>query len=112
MKIDKLTPESAVLSELGRRLARVRKQQGFTQTQLAEEAGIGVATLRRVEAGQDSQLETWIKLLRALGQSAALNALLPESFDSPMAEALADRGRRRRVRPASDVGLNWGDEQE
>ena len=112
MKIDELTPEPAVLSELGRRLARVRKQQGFSQTRLAEEAGIGVATLRRVEAGQDSQLETWIKLLRALGQSTALNELLPENFDSPMAEVLAERGRRRRVKRDSESGVTWGDEQE
>ena len=44
--------------------------------------------------------------------SMALNALLPENFDSPMAEALAERGKRRRVNRDSESGVTWGDEQE
>tara|TARA_R110000796_G_scaffold88751_7_gene191550 strand:- start:357 stop:734 length:378 start_codon:yes stop_codon:yes gene_type:complete len=109
MKIDHLTPESAMLDELGRRLAQIRKQQGYTQEELAAEAGIGVATLRRIEGGQDSQLETWLKLLRALGLAYAIDAFLPENHASPMAEVRA-ASRRKRRKPAS--GIVWGDESE
>lgn len=109
MKIDQLTPEAEMLNELGRRLAQIRKQQDYTQDQLAEEAGIGIATLRRVEGGQDSQLETWLKILKALGLTYAIDALLPENYASPMAEAKAASGRKRR-KPSS--GLVWGDETE
>lgn len=109
MKIDQLTPEAEMLNELGRRLAQIRKQQDYTQDQLAEEAGIGIATLRRVEGGQDSQLETWLKILKALGLTYAIDVLLPENYASPMAEAKAASGRKRR-KPSS--GLVWGDETE
>ena len=109
MKIDHLTPEPEMLNELGSRLAQIRKQQGMTQEELAKAAGIGIATLRRIEGGQDSQLETWLKLLKALDLTYAIDALLPENYASPMAEARAASGRKRR-KPAS--GITWGDETE
>lgn len=108
MKISSLTPETEILKELGVRLARIRKQHGLTQTRLAEEAGIGVATLRRIEAGQDSQIESWLKVLKSLSLTSAVDALLPEHFNSPMAEALAASGKRRK--PKGPGGLVWGDE--
>jgi transcriptional regulator with XRE-family HTH domain len=89
MKITHLTPETAILKELGRRLARVRKARGFSQDRLAGEAGIGVATLRRIEGGQDSQLESWLKILKALDMAPSVDALLPEDLKSPLAEARA-----------------------
>ena len=109
--INDLTPEDEILKGLAQRLARIRKAQGYSQTRLAEEAGIGVATLRRIEAGQDSQLGTWLKLLKALNMSGAIDALLPETFISPMAEALAGNRRKRRG-PASSSRIVWGDQEQ
>jgi len=108
MKIDELSPESEILRELGKRLARVRKQQGSTQDQLASMAGIGVATLRRIEGGQDGHMESWIKVLKALNMTRSIDALLPENFSSPMADVLAADGRRKRHTQAP--GKVWGDE--
>jgi len=106
MIIDELTPNQEILRELGRRLARVRKQQGYSQTQLASAAGLGVATLRRIEGGQDGQLESWLKLLMALNMVQSIDSLLPENFDSPMAAALA--GKRGRAKKATTAAV-WGD---
>jgi len=105
MKIQNLTPETQILAELGRRLARVRKQQRISQTALAEEAGIGVATLRRIEAGQDSQMESWLKIMKALEMLGAVDALLPENFDSPMTQVLSTKKRGVKMAPA--VGIPW-----
>ena len=107
MKIDNLTPDTAILKELGQRLARVRKQQGFSQTSLAQEAGLGVATLRRIEAGQDSQLESWLKLMKPLNMTHAIDALLPENFTSPMAQVKA--GSKRRAQNSPSGSFQWGD---
>ena len=108
MKIESLTPENDILLELGRRLTQVRKQQGYIQQDLADKAGIGVATLRRIEHGQDSQLESWLKLLKALEFTHSIEQLLPENFDSPMAEVLGSRKRRRQQ--VADATPAWGDE--
>lgn len=110
MKINDLTPEPEILKELGERLARVRKQQRMTQTDLAAAAGIGVATLRRIEGGQDSQLESWLKLLKALNMTPAIDGLLPENFRSPMAEAKI-KSKRRKINMAPSKGkFTWADE--
>ncbi len=111
MKVDYLTPDGTILTEMGRRLARVRKQQGFSQTRLAEEAGLGVATLRRIESGQDGQMASWLKLLKALRMTASIDALLPETFDSPMAEVLAEAKTGKKPKVA-EVSVRWGDERE
>ncbi len=108
MKIDELAPQEAVSQELGRRLELTRKQRSLSQMALAKQAGIGVATLRRIEDGQDAQMGSWIKLMRALNQLPAIDALLPEDIRSPMAEVMAEKGRKR---PGKQGKQAWGDEQ-
>lgn len=108
MKIDKLTPETAILAELGERLTRVRKQRGHTQEALAREAGLGVATLRRIEDGKDSKLGSWLRLLKALDLHATIDNLLPENFRSPMADA---RAKRRQSPDGDPASFTWGDEK-
>lgn len=98
MKIQTLTPTIQVLKELGLRLARLRKQQGLSQEQLAAAAGVGVATLRRIEDGKDGKLGSWSRLLLALHQDAALDQLLPEEVRSPLAEVRDAAGKGKRVR--------------
>ncbi len=110
MDIIELTPDREVLRELGRRLKQVRKQRGLNQQELAEAAGMGVATLRRIEDGSDSQLGSWIKLMKALQMLSAIDGLLPENFTSPMAEAARLGKAIRKTKTADDAPL-WGDEQ-
>jgi transcriptional regulator with XRE-family HTH domain len=107
MKIDRLTPTVAILAELGQRLARIRKQQGFTQQGLAAAAGIGIATLRRIEDGKDGKLGSWLRLLLVLQLEVAVDQLLPETYRSPLAEA--KRGGRRAAK--KPTGFVWGDER-
>lgn len=109
MKIDQLTPEPEILKEFAKRLARIRKAQGYSQARLAQEAGIGIATLKRIEGGRDSQLDTWLKLLKALGMAPAIDALLPENFKSPMAEVIAISSNKKK-KMSSPSGVVWGDE--
>ncbi|MCA8950357.1 MAG: helix-turn-helix domain-containing protein [Planctomycetes bacterium] len=106
MRIDRLTPTKTILRELGKRLANVRKQQGLSQENLAAAAGVGVATLRRIEDGRDGKLGSWLRLLMALQMEDAVDGLVPEDFRSPLAEV---KGRRR-TKPQGD-GFVWGDER-
>lgn len=111
MKIDSLTPKSTAIEELGKRLARARKQQGFTQAQLAREAGLGIATLRRIEDGRDAQLGSWYKLLKALNMVSTIDALVPETFNSPMSEVKSHQKRSSKPRKAEHIAI-WGDERK
>jgi len=113
MKIDRLTPTVTILKELGQRLATIRKQQGYSQEDLAAAAGVGVATLRRIEDGRDSKLGSWLRLLMSLQMEGAIDQLLPADFRSPMAE-VQGRRRPRRTKPSpgdGGPGFVWGDER-
>lgn len=120
MKINSLTPDKMILSELGQRLARVRKQQGMSQIKLAEEAGIGVATLGRIESGQSGQMDSWLKIMKALNMATSIDAFLPEKFDSPRAQVLSSQTSRSKKganssnsnnNSVAENSVKWGDEQ-
>lgn len=85
----------AVLVEIGRRIERLRLQRNQTQADLAEAAGIGVATLQRLETGANANLTTLIQVLRALNHLSDLDALLPDIEVSPF-EVSGSGGRPRR----------------
>lgn len=122
-KIDELLTNDAVLAEIGRRLEHARLQRNLTQAELADAAGIGEATLRRLEGGRSVQATTLVKLFRAIDLLPALDALLPQSGDSPIAQLERQQhqptmrrratSRARRVSPpAAPAPWRWGDERE
>lgn len=98
-----------MLDELGERLARARNQQGYSQRELAKLAGVGVATLRRIETGSGGQLESWLKLLIALKMTAQIDGFLPERLGSPLLEVGVSKPHLRRTDRSRPM---WGDEKE
>ena len=89
------------LSELGGRLAATRLAKNLPQAQLAHEAGISLATLRRLESGQSVQLANWLRVLDVLGLAEGLAHLVPAPGADPLAELERERrgarGRRKRA---------------
>lgn len=100
--------------EIGLRLARLRLARNVTQIDLAQRAGIGVRTLRRLEAGDPSTLDTFLRVATALDLEHAILSVLPEGDIRPI-ERVSQKGReRRRARPASEQpqksSWTWGDD--
>lgn len=115
MHIQETLSDAAVLSELGRRLERHRVQRDRTQAELAEQAGIGRATLQRIERGESVQLLSLVKLLRTLDLLEALDGAVPATIELPIAqldrERRPARRRARRRRDAPDPPpWTWGDD--
>jgi len=96
MQLHKSMSEDAVLAELGHRLERHRVERNRTQAELAEQAGIGRATLQRIERGDSVQMTSIVKLMRALELLSALDAAVPESIAFPIAELERQQRRSRR----------------
>lgn len=87
--------DEGLLKLLGERLARLRLAKNLTQEQLAEQAGIGVRTLQRLEQGEAAtQLSGFVRVCRALGLTERFDALIPELPASPI-ELLKLQGRQR-----------------
>ncbi len=66
MRFDFYT-SSEVSDILGKRLKEHRLQQNLTQVQLAEQAGVGLSTVARIESGQGGTLENVIHIAIGLG---------------------------------------------
>jgi transcriptional regulator with XRE-family HTH domain len=114
MRIDASMTDEAVAGELGRRLARHRLARNVGQAELAEAAGVGSATLQRLEAGAPGSLTTFLRVLRALDLLEQLDRAVPEPPASPL-EQLERQGRQRararRPREADEgpAPWRWGD---
>lgn len=110
--------DEVVLEELGRRVARARLERNVGQADLAAEAGVGVATLKRLERGRAVASTSLIRVLRALGLLEGLDRAVPEPLPSPLEQLrLHGRERRRAGRPRSSSESDadtdtwrWGDE--
>lgn len=105
-----------LLSLVGERLAGLRLAKNLTQAQLAEQAGIGRASLQRLESGiAATQLSIFLKVCRALGILERLDLLLPEPGPSPMEELKREGQTRQRASGSKstkkeNTNWSWGDE--
>ncbi|WP_299800688.1 helix-turn-helix transcriptional regulator [uncultured Ruegeria sp.] len=102
--------------EIGQRLARLRLARNVTQADLAEKAGIGVRTLRRLEAGDPSTLDTFLRVATALDLKEAVLSALPEGDIRPIERVTKKGSERRRASPVSEhskkTTWTWGDEAD
>jgi transcriptional regulator with XRE-family HTH domain len=95
MKIDSKMTDEALLRLVGKRLSGLRLARNLTQQQLAEQAGLGLRTVQRLELGAAAtQLSGFIRVCRVLGLVERFEALIPEETASPMAQ-LKQQGRKR-----------------
>ncbi len=110
MKISNSLSESAVLEELGSRLAFVRVQKNISQAQLAIETGLAKRTIEYIESGRRASTSTLIRILSVLGLLKRLDLILPEMEPSPM-EVLRSQGKRRKRASSrgkiSEQSSNW-----
>ncbi|MGV1049408.1 MAG: helix-turn-helix domain-containing protein [Solirubrobacterales bacterium] len=107
-----------MLEELGSRLRRARLDRNLSQEAVAAEAGIGRATLQRIEDGRGASASNLISVLRALDLFDGVELLVPEPTPSPIDE-LRRRGRQRqRAGSPRSAGTapprpwRWPDEEE
>lgn len=94
--------DAEILLEVGARLRTYRLQMNLSQAELAVRAGVNRTTIRDMESGQDSQLSTLVKLLRALGRLGDLDAFLPAPSVSPIQLMKLQGKPRQRARKRSD----------
>lgn len=103
MRLEGTFSDGAILEELGGRILRHRLRQNLTQKELADEAGIGVNTVYRLERGQSTQLSNLIRILRILRLVGNLEALVPESPPSPIEQAKSKKKERKRATARREV---------
>ena len=101
MRVQYSASDVSILQRLGERLSQHRLALNLSQEQVAEQAGVGIRTVQRMESGEAAtQLSSFVRVCRALGLLERLEAMLPEPAASPIAQLkLQGRGRQRASRP-------------
>lgn len=113
MKIYGTENNEFLLKELGQRIRDTRIASRLSQKNLSDKTGLSVATIVRIEAGENTSVGNMLKILRALNLLQGLDVLIPEQELKPT--ELFDVGKKRqRVTEASknktsDATWEWGE---
>lgn len=86
-----------MLLELGQRIERLRLRRNRSLADLAAAAGVGSATLQRLESGKNANLKTLIQVLRALDRLGDLDNVVPDVEVSPFEISGSRKTPRRRA---------------
>lgn len=118
------------MKSLGERIEKYRLLKNITQADLADDAGIGERTLRRLEAGEGGTIDTLMRVLNALEIPEGLEDLVPDHTIRPIerirqtkterSRATTPRakstnpmrgkqGGRTQIRPEKHAQPRWGD---
>ena len=116
-KIDfSIATSEQIEAALCKRVKNIRLTRNITQAKLAEEAGVSLRTIRRLEKGKGVSFDTFIRTLIALRIQHNLEVLLPDPTIRPF-ERITHKGTER-IRASSqqqDIQASpwsWGDESD
>ena len=113
-KHDFSTASSDVIIEtLCRRLDEIRLTRNITQAELAERAGVSRSTMARIADGKAISLDSFVRVMQALGLEDHLAALLPDPSVRPVDRVQLDGSERQRARQTrtNPEAWSWGDEE-
>ncbi len=108
-----LASAQTIIDMLGRQLNEIRLSQNLSQEQLAERAGVSRSTLTRLADGRPISLDSFVRVVQALGLSDHLAALLPDPSVRPVERVRYDGVERQRAsgqRSSARTAWTWGDE--
>lgn len=71
----------------------------MTQQELANEAGISLRTLQRLEDGENTSLDTLVRIMMGLGIQENLSLLFPDPHIRPVDMVRSTRKAKQRARP-------------
>lgn len=72
--------DEMILSKIGQKLKAVRLKQNITQQRLAEDAGVSLSTVKKIENGEIRSFESLLRVLRMLGKLEVLQPLVEEQL--------------------------------
>ena len=103
MAIIQLQTPDEICALLGERAKRARLAQNLTQAELAGRADVSFGAVRKLEAGGQTTLATFVKIASALGAAHDFEQLLAPRLTSiaqmERESAVALRKRARRANP-------------
>ena len=94
--------DTAIIKKLGQRIKAQRIRQELMQEEVAEQSGISLSTMRRIEVGQPVSIQLFISVLRTLRMLENFELLIPETKISPLQLQKLQGRKVQRVRTKKD----------
>lgn len=106
-----IASSDAIIEALFERLEEIRLSRNVSQAALAKEAGVSRSTITRIARGQVISIDSFVRVMQALGLADHLAALLPNPNVRPVERIRLDGNERRRASAKRKaVGeWTWGD---
>lgn len=100
-----------LLKEMGERIRDIRIAQNLTQEEVAEDIGVSLSTIKRIESGTGSTLENFLRILRYFNLTQNLEVLIPAQQQSAE-EIYRNVSKRQRAgkEKQTHTEFKWGDE--
>lgn len=100
--------DKTILTKIGEKLKLVRLKQNITQQSLSEAANVSLSTIKKIEKGEISSFDAFLRVLRTLGKLDVLQQLVEEEQLSPseyynMVQASKTKQRKRAVGKLNDT---------
>ena len=99
--------DEVIQRKIGERLNAVRLKQNITQQALAEESGVSLSSVKKIEKGEIGSFDSLLRVLRTLGKLDVLLPLVEEEQLSPSEyyELVQKAGAHQRKRAAGKSTL-------
>ena len=106
--------DAAIQSRMGENLKGERLRQNITQQLLADEAGVSLSTVKKLEKGEMGTFDALLRVLRTLGRLDVLSPLVEEAQLSPSEyyELVQKAGNHRRKRATGVRAMGKGKANE
>lgn len=88
-----------IIQRIGVSIKQHRLEQNITQQQLADRCGVSISSVKSLESGKGSTLETFLQVTRALNKDGWVSYLEPVLRLSPLEYAdMVLKGRKKHQR--------------
>ncbi len=107
-KVDfSVASSEAVMQALFARLEEIRLSRNISQAALAKEAGVSRSTMTRLAQGRGISVDSFVRIVQALGLADHLAALLPNPEVRPVDRIRLDGAERQRASPDGKTVTDW-----
>lgn len=75
--------DAEIAKKIGEKFRHLRLLQNETQKRISEESQISLSTVKKIEKGEISSFDSFIRMLRVLGKLDVFSTLIQEEMISP-----------------------------
>lgn len=95
---------------MGEKIRGIRIAQNLTQEVMAADIGVSLSTIKRIESGTGSTLESFLRILRYFNLTQNLEILIPAQQQSAEEIYRNVSKRKRAGKKETAAEFKWGDE--